>query len=265
MFNTIEEALLDLKQGKLILVCDDEDRENEGDLVGLAHGASPETINFMITHGKGLVCCPMTIDYANRLGLSEMVRYNQDAHRTNFTCSVDHHSVTTGISAFERALTVNALASPTSTASDLRSPGHMFPLIAKPGGVLERAGHTEAAVDLAVLAGSSPVGIICEVINDDGTMARLPQLINMANQFDLKLIHIEDLIAYRKQHEQLIKREAITKLPTKFGDFEMIGFRSLIANEEAVALIKGPLPANKAPLVRIHSECLTDDNCGSLH
>jgi 3,4-dihydroxy 2-butanone 4-phosphate synthase/GTP cyclohydrolase II len=264
MFNTIDEALEDLRAGKLILVCDDEARENEGDLVGLADKITPQSLNFMITHGKGLVCCPLNQEYAARLGLKPMVHDNQDNHQTAFTQSIDHISSTTGISAAERALTLNELANPTSKRSDFREPGHIFPLIAKNGGVLERAGHTEAAVDLAKLAGANPVGVICEVINADGTMSRLPELVKFAREYDLKLIHIQALIAYRKRNEKLIQREAVTKLPTKFGTFDMYGFRSLIDNQEAVALVKGALTADTQPLVRIHSECLTGDGFGSL-
>lgn len=264
MFNTIDEALEDLRSGKLILVCDDEGRENEGDLVGLADKITPQSLNFMITHGKGLVCCPLNQEYAAKLGLKPMVYENQDNHQTAFTQSVDYASCTTGISAAERALTLNQLANPSSKRSDFREPGHIFPLTAKSGGVLERAGHTEAAVDLAKLAGANPVGVICEIINTDGTMSRLPELIKFAREHDLKLIHIQALITYRKRNEKLIQREAVTKLPTKFGTFEMYGFRSLIDNQEAVALVKGTLTAGSQPLVRIHSECLTGDGFGSL-
>ncbi len=264
MFNTIDEAVEDLRAGKLILVCDDEARENEGDLVGLADKITPQSLNFMITHGKGLVCCPLNQEYAARLDLKPMVHNNQDNHQTAFTQSIDYISSTTGISAAERALTLNELANPASKRGDFREPGHIFPLIAKNGGVLERAGHTEAAVDLAKLAGANPVGVICEVINADGTMSRLPELVKFAREYDLKLIHIQALIAYRKRNEKLIQREAVTKLPTKFGTFDMYGFRSLIDNQEAVALVKGTLTADTQPLVRIHSECLTGDGFGSL-
>jgi 3,4-dihydroxy 2-butanone 4-phosphate synthase/GTP cyclohydrolase II len=264
MFNTIDEALEDLRAGKLILVCDDEDRENEGDLVGLADKITPQSLNFMITHGKGLVCCPLNQEYAARLGLKPMVHDNQDNHQTAFTQSVDYISSTTGISAAERALTLNKLADPASKRTDFREPGHIFPLIAKNGGVLERAGHTEAAVDLARLAGANPVGVICEMINADGTMSRLAELVQFARDYDLKLIHIQALITHRKRNEKLIQREAVTKLPSKFGTFEMYGFRSLIDNQEAVALVKGSLSAASQPLVRIHSECLTGDGFASL-
>lgn len=264
MFNTIEEALADLAQGKLILVCDNEDRENEGDLLGIAEKISPESLNFMITHGRGLVCSPLSSDYAKRLGLSPMVINNQDRHQTAFTQSVDYKTNTTGISAFERTDTLRALANSSSQAVDFRAPGHMFPLIAKDGGVLERQGHTEAAVDLARLAGCNPVGVICEVIKADGTMARLPDLIAMAQQFELKLIHIQDLITYRKRHEKLVERIDQAKLPTKYGNFDLFGFNSLIDNQEVIVLVKGKLVPESTPLVRIHSECLTGDAFASL-
>lgn len=264
MFSSIEEALVDLRQGKLILVCDNEDRENEGDLVGLAEVISDESINFMITHGRGLVCCPLSKGYANRLGLHPMTMSNQDAHQTAFTQSIDHISSTTGISAHERAETIRQLANENSVASDFRAPGHMFPLIARDGGVLVRAGHTEAAVDLAILSGVAPVGVICEVINADGTMARVNDLHLLAQQHNLKLIHIQDLIAYRKLNQRLIETVANAKLPTKFGDFNMIGFKSTFDEQEAIALVKGELNSNSVPLVRIHSECLTGDGFGSL-
>lgn len=263
MFNTIDEAISDLQQGKLILVCDNEDRENEGDLLGLAEKITPESLNFMITLGKGLVCAPLSAEYAERLQLEPMVAENRDNHKTAFTQSVDHLQSTTGISAFERAQTLQSLANPLSTAQDFRAPGHIFPLIAKDGGVLVRPGHTEAAVDLARLCGVNPVGVICEVINPDGSMARLPELKKMAVEYGLKLIHIEDLITYRKRSEKLIIREVETTLPTKFGEFRMVGFQSLIDGQEAVALIKD-LQTGSIPLVRIHSECLTGDSFGSL-
>ena len=264
MFDSIESAIADLKQGKLVLVCDNESRENEGDLIGLAELITPESLNFMITYGKGLVCAPMSAEYAERLNLQPMVRHNQDSHQTAFTQSIDHKTSTTGISASERATTLKELANPLASASDFRAPGHIFPLIAKDGGVLIRQGHTEAAVDLATLAGATPVGVICEVINPDGSMARVPQLIQMAQEHQLKLIHIQDLISYRKRHEILINREVATVLPTKFGKFKMIGYSSILDNQEAFALIKGDLTTPTTPLVRIHSECLTGDGFGSL-
>lgn len=264
MFNTIEEALADLKIGKLILVCDDEDRENEGDLVGIAELITPESINFMITYGKGLVCAPLSDEYAQRLNLRPMVEKNQDSHQTAFTQSIDYKTSTTGISAYERATTLQQMANSSSLPNDFRAPGHIFPLIAKDGGVLIRKGHTEAAVDLAKLAGFAPVGVICEVINNDGTMARLPELKNISTQHDLKLINIQDLINYRKCNDNLITKISQAKMPTKFGTFEMLGYQSIIDNQECVALVKGDLTLNKTPLVRIHSECLTGDGFGSL-
>lgn len=264
MFNTIDEAINDLQLGRLILVCDDEDRENEGDLLGLADKITSEALNFMISYGKGLVCAPLSQEYATRLKLQPMVAENRDNHQTAFTQSIDHQLSTTGISAYERAQTLQALANPASTAADFRAPGHIFPLIAKDGGVLVRSGHTEAAVDLARLCGAAPVGVICEVINPDGSMARLPELQQLAAAHDLKLIHIQDLISYRKRHEKLIIREVETVLPTKFGEFKMVGFKSVIDGQEALALIKESPAATAVPLVRIHSECLTGDGFGSL-
>lgn len=264
MFNTIEEALIDLKQGKLVLVCDNEDRENEGDLVGLAELITPESLNFMITYGKGLVCAPLNTEYATRLNLTPMVSKNQDSHQTAFTQSIDYKTSTTGISAQERATTLQQLTNPQSVANDFRAPGHIFPLIAKDGGVLVRQGHTEAAVDLAILAGAAPVGVICEVINPDGSMARVPELQQIAAEHHLKLIHIQDLITYRKHHENLVTQVASAKLPTKFGTFDIMGYEAPITGEECVILTKGELTPDAIPLVRIHSECLTGDGFGSL-
>lgn len=263
MFNTIDEALEDLKNGKLIIVCDNESRENEGDFIGLADTITPESVNFMITHGKGLVCTPMSQEVAKRLNLTPMVQDNQDKHKTAFTQSIDYKTSTTGISAHERATTIQQLANPHSTPNDFRAPGHIFPLIAKDGGVMVREGHTEAAVDLAKLAGKNPVGVICEIVNPDGTMARVPELSAIAQEHNLKMIHIQDLVLYRKRHDILIEKIATSKLPSKFGDFTMAGFRSLIDNQDCIALIKEVNLDNK-PLVRIHSECLTGDSFGSL-
>lgn len=264
MFNIIEEAIVDLKQGKLILVCDNEDRENEGDLVGLADKVTPEMINFMITHGKGLVCCPISSKIANRLNLSPMVNKNQDSLQTAFTQSIDHKSSTTGISAYERSETIRAMTLETSSKDDFNAPGHVFPLIAKDGGVLVRPGHTEATIDLARLAGASEAGIICEVINPDGTMSRVNDLKILAKQHDLKLIHIKDLILYRKKHEQFLDFISSAKLPTKFGEFVMYGFQSKIDKQEVVVLVNGDINKMVNPLVRIHSECLTGDGFASL-
>ncbi|MEH6889667.1 bifunctional 3,4-dihydroxy-2-butanone-4-phosphate synthase/GTP cyclohydrolase II [Bacillus sp. JJ864] len=264
MFHQIEEALEDLKQGKVVIVCDDENRENEGDFISLAEYITPETINFMITHGRGLVCVPITEEYADRLELGPMVSQNTDSHGTAFTVSVDHISTTTGISAHERATTVRELLNPEATASDFKRPGHIFPLIAKAGGVLRRAGHTEAAVDLATLCGVEPAGVICEIINEDGTMARVPDLLEIAKQFNLKMITIEDLIAYRRHHETFVQREVEITLPTDFGTFRAIGYSNSLDNQEHIALIKGDVSTGEPALVRVHSECLTGDVFGSF-
>ncbi|MBE5104095.1 bifunctional 3,4-dihydroxy-2-butanone 4-phosphate synthase/GTP cyclohydrolase II [Bacillus thuringiensis] len=263
MFHRIEEALEDLKQGKIVIVCDDENRENEGDFIALAEYITPETINFMITHGRGLVCVPITEQYAERLQLEPMVSHNTDSHHTAFTVSIDHVSTTTGISAHERATTIQELLNPASKGADFNRPGHIFPLIAKEGGVLRRAGHTEAAVDLATLCGAEPAGVICEIINEDGTMARVPDLLTCAKQFDIKMITIEDLIAYRRQHETLVTREVEITLPTDFGTFHAIGYSNSLDTKEHIALVKGDISTGEPVLVRVHSECLTGDVFGS--
>lgn len=263
MFHTIEEALADLKQGKMIIVVDDENRENEGDFVALAELATPEVINFMATYGKGLICTPLSPTIASRLQLAPMVARNTDFHQTAFTVSVDHMETTTGISAFERAKTIEKLIDPTAKAADFRRPGHVFPLIAKPDGVLARPGHTEAAVDLAMLAGSTHAGVICEIMNADGTMARLPELQQTAQTLNMKIITIEALIAYRLEKEQVITREASVVMPTTAGDFTMIGYSNTLDDKEHIALTKGSLHEAEAPLIRIHSECLTGDVFGS--
>lgn len=263
MFHTIEEALADLKQGKMIIVVDDENRENEGDFVALAELATPEVINFMATYGKGLICTPLSPAIASRLQLAPMVARNTDFHQTAFTVSVDHMETTTGISAFERAKTIEKLIDPTAKAADFRRPGHVFPLIAKPNGVLARPGHTEAAVDLAMLAGSTHAGVICEIMNADGTMARLPELQQTAQTLNMKIITIEALIAYRLEKEQVITREATVVMPTTAGDFTMIGYSNTLDDKEHIALTKGSLHQAEAPLIRIHSECLTGDVFGS--
>ena len=263
MFHTIEEALADLKQGKMIIVVDDENRENEGDFVALAELATPEVINFMATYGKGLICTPLSPAIASRLQLAPMVARNTDFHQTAFTVSVDHMETTTGISAFERAKTIEKLIDLTAKAADFRRPGHVFPLIAKPDGVLARPGHTEAAVDLAMLAGSTHAGVICEIMNADGTMARLPELQQTAQTLNMKIITIEALIAYRLEKEQVITREASVVMPTTAGDFTMIGYSNTLDDKEHIALTKGSLHEAEAPLIRIHSECLTGDVFGS--
>ncbi|HWO96225.1 MAG TPA: bifunctional 3,4-dihydroxy-2-butanone-4-phosphate synthase/GTP cyclohydrolase II [Bacillus sp. (in: firmicutes)] len=263
MFHRIEDALEDLKKGKVIIVCDDEDRENEGDFVALAEKTTPETINFMATHGKGLICTPISEELAQSLDLNPMVGNNTDPHGTAFTVSVDYKTTTTGISAFERAATIQALLSNEVKAGDFRRPGHVFPLVAKKGGVLRRAGHTEAAIDLAILSGAKPAGVICEIMNEDGTMARVPDLVEIANAFDLKMITIKDLIAYRRKHDKLVEREVEIQLPTSFGHFRAVGFSNTLDNQEHMALVKGEISADEPVLVRVHSECLTGDVFGS--
>lgn len=262
--NSIKEALEDIRDGKMVIVVDDEDRENEGDLVMAAEKADKNKINFMIKRARGLVCVPMEEERLDELELPPMVSNNTDSHETGFTVSVDHKDTTTGISAGERALTIQKLINPDSKASDFKRPGHIFPLRAKKGGVLRRAGHTEAAVDLARLAGLKPAGVICEIINDDGTMARLPQLEAFASEFGLKIITIADLIKYRKSREKLVKLEAEAKLPTRFGDFIIKVYTTSLDKQEHVAIIKGDISGKENVLTRVHSECLTGDVFGSL-
>ncbi len=263
MFDSIEKAIEQLKMGKVVIVCDDEDRENEGDLVGLAEHATPEMINFMITYGKGLVCAPITDKLASDLELMPMVDNSTDPNKTAFTVSVDHKDTTTGISADERALTIRKMLDTETTASDFQRPGHIFPLVAKEGGVLRRAGHTEASVDLAVLAGSKPAGVICEIIKDDGTMARVPDLRKMADEFDIPMITIADLIQYRHKNENHVKREVEVSLPTEYGDFRAVAYSNDIDYKDHIALIKGEIKPGEPTLVRVHSECLTGDVFGS--
>jgi 3,4-dihydroxy 2-butanone 4-phosphate synthase / GTP cyclohydrolase II len=263
MLHRIDEALEDLRAGKIVIVVDDEDRENEGDFVALGSRADASVINFMITHGRGLLCLPLTGDRAERLGLTDMVKRNTDNYGTAFTVSIDHAATHTGISAFERAQTVAEVVREDTTAEDFRKPGHIFPLIAKPGGVLRRAGHTEAAVDLAVLSGAPAVGVICEILNEDGTMARLPELERMAQKHNLKIISIADLIAFRKQSEVLVERQAEATLPTAYGDFRAVVFTNKLDDKEHIALVKGDIDGEPT-LVRVHSECLTGDAFGSL-
>ncbi|MGD6815695.1 bifunctional 3,4-dihydroxy-2-butanone-4-phosphate synthase/GTP cyclohydrolase II [Metabacillus sp. 84] len=263
MFHTIEEAIKDLKNGKPVIVVDDEDRENEGDFVALGEMASPDVINFMATYGRGLICTPMTEDRAAELNLKPMVDENTDPHGTAFTVSVDYKTASTGISAFERSETIQALISRESRAQDFKRPGHVFPLVAKPGGVLRRAGHTEASVDLAKLCGAEPVAVICEIMSEDGTMARLPELLELAEKMDLKIISIEDLILYRNLTDNLVKKEVDIQLPTEYGNFRAIGYSNILDGKEHVALVKGTLDPDKPTLVRVHSECLTGDVFGS--
>lgn len=258
MFHSIEDAVADLRAGKVVIVVDDEDRENEGDFVALSETITPETVNFMITHGKGLVCVTVTEQLAHSLHLPLMTNESTDPYETAFTISIDHRETTTGISAYERALTIKALTDEATTKDDFKRPGHVFPLIAKNGGVIERPGHTEAAVDLAKLSGAFPSGVICEIINEDGTMARVPELLQIAEQFHLKIITIADLIKYRKKHEQLIRREVKTNVQTAYGTFQMVGYSNVIDDKEHLALVKGELQSESV-LARIHSECLTGD------
>lgn len=259
VFDAIEDALMDLKEGKIVIVVDDEDRENEGDFIALADYATPEVINFMITEGRGLVCVPITPDRAESLDLPPMVARNTDNHGTAFTVSIDHVDTDTGISAYERSLTIKAMIDPKTQPEHFRRPGHIFPLIAKKGGVLRRAGHTEAAVDLAQLCGASPAGVICEIIKEDGTMARLPDLVEFKKQHDMKLICIRDLIRYRNEKESLVNREIEVNLPTDFGTFRIAAYTNEVDHKEHVAMIKGEIDSAKPILVRVHSECLTGD------
>lgn len=259
MFHSIEEAIQDLKKGKMIIVVDDENRENEGDLLVLAEYATPENINFMATHGKGLICTPVSQKLAEHLELYPMVQNNTDNHQTAFTVSIDYKDTTTGISAFERSETIMQLLNKDAGEADFRRPGHVFPLIAKENGVLERQGHTEAAIDFARICGSEPAAVICEIMSDNGEMARVPELLVLAEKYDLKIVTIADLIRYRYIHEKLAKREASVKMPTTLGEFQMVGYSNKVDSKEHIALIKGELREEDAPLVRIHSECLTGD------
>ena len=263
MFDKIEDAIADLKAGKIVIVCDDEDRENEGDFVSIAEKTTPEMINFMIKYGRGLVCTPISEERARELDLVPMVDHNTDPHGTAFTVSIDHQTTTTGISAYERAATIQALVDEETKKHHFKRPGHIFPLIAKKGGVLRRAGHTEAAVDLARLAGAKPAGVICEIIKEDGTMARVPDLREIADEHNLKFITIKDLIQYRRREDKLVKREVETKLPTEFGEFRVIGFTDVLEGKENIALVKGEIHPDEPVLVRVHSECLTGDVFGS--
>ena len=264
-FHTIEEAILEIQAGKCIIVVDDEDRENEGDFLTAARNASPEMINFMATHGKGLICMPMTESRCKEMKLDLMVGNNTASHETNFTVSIDllGNGCTTGISASDRSKTVLALINPASKPDDFGRPGHIFPLMAKDGGVIRRAGHTEAAVDISRLAGFEEAGLIVEIIREDGEMARLPDLEIIAKKFDLKIICIKDLIEYRLKHESLIKREVTINLPTEFGDFEMVAFTQINTGENHLALIKGDWDKDEPVLVRVHSSCVTGDIFGS--
>ncbi|MDO4732752.1 MAG: bifunctional 3,4-dihydroxy-2-butanone-4-phosphate synthase/GTP cyclohydrolase II [Bacillota bacterium] len=263
-FNTVEEALEDLRKGKIILVTDDPDRENEGDFICAAEFATTENINFMATYGKGLICMPMSDAFVRKLGLNQMVVQNTDNHETAFTVSIDHVETTTGISAVERSITAMKCVEEDAKPEDFRRPGHMFPLLARKNGVFERDGHTEATVDLCRLAGLKECGICCEVMGDDGTMLRTPALMELAAKWDMKFITIKDLQNYRKCHEQLVDRVAVTKMPTKYGDFVAYGYVNRLNGEHHVALVKGEIGDGDAVLCRVHSECLTGDTFGSL-
>lgn len=263
-FNTIDEALEDLRQGKLILVTDDEDRENEGDLICAAEFATTENVNFMAVHAKGLICMPMSCEYIKKLRLPQMVDDNTDNHETAFTVSIDHISTTTGISAAERSVTAMKCADENAKPEDFRRPGHMFPLLAKKNGVLERNGHTEATVDLLKLAGLKPCGLCCEIMRDDGTMMRTPELIEMAEKFGLKFITIKSLQQYRKVNDKLVECAAVTKMPTKYGEFKAYGYVNNLNGEHHVALVKGNIGNGENILCRVHSECLTGDAFGSI-
>jgi 3,4-dihydroxy 2-butanone 4-phosphate synthase/GTP cyclohydrolase II len=263
--NTIEEAIEEIQNGRVIIVVDDENRENEGDFLTAARNATPEVINFMATHGRGLICAPISSDRCDKLGLELMVKNNSAAYETPFTISIDliGHGCTTGISASDRSKTVLAMIDPETRPEELGKPGHIFPLRARNGGVLRRAGHTEAAVDLSRLAGYEEAGVIVEILNEDGTMARLPQLIEIANKFNLKIISIEDLIKYRMRNESLIERTVDVKMPTDIGEFQLHAFKDTSNNQDHLALVKGEWTEDEPVLVRVHSSCLTGDIFGS--
>lgn len=263
-FSTIEEALEDLRQGKVILCTDDPDRENEGDFICAAEFATTENVNFMAKYAKGLICMPMSIDLCRKLMFPQMVTTNTDNHETAFTVSIDHVDTTTGISAEERGYTARKCVDEDARPEDFRRPGHMFPLMAKPNGVLERNGHTEATVDLMRLAGLKECGLCCEIMRDDGTMMRTPELIELAEKWDLKFISIKALQDYRKKHDKLVERVADTKMPTKYGDFRAYAYINKLNGEHHVALVKGDIADGEDLLVRVHSECLTGDAFGSL-
>lgn len=265
MFNTIEEVISDLRNGKLVIVVDSEDRENEGDLVGAGQFATPEMINFMMKYGRGLICVPMDPKLTEKLNLYLMTEDNSDNFSTWFTISVDaKEGTTTGISAYDRSLTIRKLASIDAKPDDFNRPGHVFPLKARKGGVIVRPGHTEATVDLLKIAGLYPVGVICEIANDDGTMARLPQLMEFAKEFGLKIISIEEIVKYRWMNEKLIERVDDASLPTKYGEFRIIGYKEIITGKEHIAIVKGDVRNKDDVVVRIHSECFTGDILGSL-
>ncbi|MDD4722624.1 MAG: bifunctional 3,4-dihydroxy-2-butanone-4-phosphate synthase/GTP cyclohydrolase II [Acidaminococcaceae bacterium] len=263
-FSTVEQAIADITAGKMVLVIDDEDRENEGDLIMAAEKVTAEAINFMATHARGLICMPCAPEIADRLQFGPMVANNTDNHETAFTVSIDHKDTTTGISAFERALTIKKCAEDTALPTDFRRPGHVFPLRSRSGGVLRRIGHTETTTDLCTLAGLKPVGICCEIMSEDGTMARTAELMKFAEKFGLTFITVESLVAYRKKNEKMVYRIANVSLPSKYGNFRAIGYENSIDSHCHVALVKGEVKGKKDVLVRVHSECLTGDAFGSL-
>ncbi len=263
-FSSIENAIEDMKRGKMVIVVDDPGRENEGDLIIAAEKATPEAVNFMVKHARGLVCMPMEGTDLDRLGVHAMVEKNTDNHETAFTVSIDYKDTTTGISAFERALTIKGLIDEQAEPDDFRRPGHIFPLRAREGGVLKRTGHTEAAVDLARLAGFKPAGVICEILNEDGTMARTPELMDFAEKHGIGIITITDLVAYRSKKESLVECVVETRLPTKYGLFKIRGYQNKINGEHHVALIMGEIDGEEPVLTRVHSECLTGDALGSI-
>ena len=263
-FDSIESVIADLRRGKMVIVVDDEDRENEGDLVLAGQFVTPAAVNFMAKHGRGLICVPTTSERLDQLGVGRMVRQNRESFRTDFQVSVDAaRGISSGISAADRAKTSLCMAAPTALSEDLVQPGHIFPLRARPGGVLQRAGHTEAAVDLVSLAGARPIGVICEIMNDDGTMARLPQLQTFARKHRLKLCTIEALIEYRRTREKLVERIEVVKMPTEYGDFDLYLYRSKLDDQNHLALVRGDVAGKPGVLVRVHSECLTGDVFGS--
>lgn len=263
-FNTVEEALNDLRQGKIIIVTDNEDRENEGDFICAAEFATTENVNFMAVHGKGLICMPMSKELCSALALPQMVSHNTDNHETAFTVSIDHISTTTGISAQERSITALACVADDIRPEDFRRPGHMFPLMAKKNGVLERNGHTEATVDLMRLAGLKECGLCCEIMREDGTMMRTPELLELAKKHQLKFITIEALQEYRKKYDTLVEHVVTTKMPTQYGDFQAYGYINRLNGEHHIALVKGDISSGEDILCRVHSECLTGDAFGSL-
>ena len=263
-FDSIESVITDIRRGRMVIVTDDEDRENEGDLIMAAQQVTPGTINFMAKHGRGLICVPTTSERLQQLGIERMVKENREVFRTDFQVSVDAaKGIGSGISAADRARTIQIMASPTAVPDDLVQPGHVFPLRAKPGGVLQRSGHTEAAVDLVNLAGMRPIGVICEIMNDDGTMARLPALLKFAKKHKLKIATIASLIEYRRTREKLVERVETVKMPTDYGDFNLTLYRSKVDGQHHLALVRGEVAGRKNVLVRVHSECLTGDVFGS--